>query len=352
MPEALPGSLPEYEKMPTPEFANSPAAASATPLRQASVSLDLDNLWSYLKVHGDKEWEAYPSYLDLAVPVILEFLAQHRQTITFFVVGQDAMHEENASALSQISRAGHEIGNHSIHHESWLHTYSEERVVEEISGAEEAILAVTGYRTRGFRGPGFAYSPTTLSVLKRLGYEFDASLLPSSLGPLARLYYMWGSGMSKAERATRKNLFGRLSDGFLPLKPFEWNTPEGGLLEIPVTTMPVFRFPFHLSYIMWLSKFSTTLARTYFHTALMLCRLRGVEPSFLLHPLDFLGKGDVKGLKFFPAMEVPRQKKLELAGMVLKAMQRHFDVIPMGEHARRIRQSRPLRSVVPAAFEA
>ena len=33
----------------------------------ASISLDLDNLWSYMKIHGDAGWDDYPSYLDTLV---------------------------------------------------------------------------------------------------------------------------------------------------------------------------------------------------------------------------------------------------------------------------------------------
>ena len=53
----------------------------------ASLSLDLDNLWSYLKTHGDPGWETLPSYLDLVVPRVLKFLDERRQKITFFIVG-------------------------------------------------------------------------------------------------------------------------------------------------------------------------------------------------------------------------------------------------------------------------
>ena len=31
----------------------------------ASLSLDLDNQWSYMKTHGDAGWEALPTYLPL-----------------------------------------------------------------------------------------------------------------------------------------------------------------------------------------------------------------------------------------------------------------------------------------------
>ena len=35
----------------------------------ASISLDLDDQWSYMKVHGDKGWETFPSYLDIVIPI-------------------------------------------------------------------------------------------------------------------------------------------------------------------------------------------------------------------------------------------------------------------------------------------
>ncbi len=56
----------------------------------ASVSLDLDDQWSYMKVHGDEGWETFPSYLDVVVPVFLDMLDKLDIKITFFIVGQDS----------------------------------------------------------------------------------------------------------------------------------------------------------------------------------------------------------------------------------------------------------------------
>jgi len=39
-----------------------------------SLSLDMDNQWSYMKIHGEEGWEDYPSYLDIFVPHVLEIL--------------------------------------------------------------------------------------------------------------------------------------------------------------------------------------------------------------------------------------------------------------------------------------
>lgn len=298
----------------------------------ASLSLDVDNKWSYLKTHGDPGWESFPSYLDTLVPRVLQFLSERNLIITCFVVGQDAALERNHSSLKALAAAGHEIGNHSFSHEPWFHLESEVRIEEEIAAAEEPIARIAGKKPIGFRGPGFTFSDGTLETLRRRGYAYDASTLPTFVGPLARTYYFLNSSLSGAARRRRGSLFGSLRDGLRPLRPYRWRG-ETGLIEIPVTTMPIFRLPIHLSYILYLSMFSEWLALRYFRTALALCRTMNLSPSILLHPLDFLGKDDGVGLEFFPGMNLKYGEKLKLVGKVIAIYCKHFRVVTMQEHA-------------------
>lgn len=302
----------------------------------ASLSLDLDNQWSYMKTHGDAGWEEYPSYLDVVIPRFLELVDSLDVKMTVFVVGQDAALEKNHAALKLIPEAGHEVGNHSFHHEPWLHLYSEEQLVDEISRAEAAIEEATGVHPHGWRGPGFSYSPTVLKELAHRGYRYDASTFPTYIGPLARAYYFMTSGLGKKDREDRKQLFGKFREGFKSLKPYYWETSVGRLLEIPVTTTPGIKSPFHLSYLLYLATFSAPVARMYFRAALMMCRLAGVQPSLLLHPLDFLGADDVPELGFFPAMNRGGEWKMKIATEMLRMFCDKFEVVPMTEHARRI----------------
>ena len=150
------------------QFADDPVWTSAAvkqPLPRgkiASVSLDLDNLWSYMKTHGDVGWEALPSYLDIVIPRVLVFLKERDLKITFFIVGMDADQPAHQKCLRSIVDAGHEVGNHSYHHEPWLHLYSEEAIDDELARTEESIEKATGVSPVGFRGPGFSFSPTLL----------------------------------------------------------------------------------------------------------------------------------------------------------------------------------------------
>jgi peptidoglycan-N-acetylglucosamine deacetylase len=321
----------------------------------ASLSLDLDNKWSYLKTHGDRGWDAFPSYLDRVVPCFLELLDGLGLRITVFIVGQDAALTENQHALASISAASHEIGNHSFHHEPWLHLYSPEEIEREISEAEDAIVAVTGQRLIGFRGPGYSSSPAVLACLASRGYRYDASSLPTIVGPLARAYYFMTARLSPEQRSQRKQLFGGMSAGLKPLSPYWWRfrgAPNSEflpprLLEIPVTTLPLLRVPIHFSYILFLAEKSAAAAWAYWRTAMTMCRVMNVEPSLLLHPLDVLGGDEEPQLAFFPAMGMAGQAKRRLVKNLLADFQQRFDPVTLAEHAASLaeRKHLPVRNV-------
>jgi len=275
----------------------------------ASISLDLDDKWSYMKVHGDPGWEKFPSYLDIVLPITLDVLDRLDIKITFFIVGQDAAIEKNHAVLKMIVDRGHEVANHSFHHESWLKTYSKEKIEEEIVIAEEAILKATGKRTNMFRGPGFSWSNDLLEVLEKRNYIFDASLLPTYISPLMRKYYFWKSKLSKDQK---------------------------NLLEIPVTTMPVFKIPFHQSYLIYINNISGGLMKLYLRFAIMMCKITRTQPSYLLHPLDLLGSDDVPELAFFPGMNVQSKKKVEIFETAMNILKNNFELLPMGEFAARV----------------
>jgi hypothetical protein len=311
----------------------------------ASLSLDLDDKWSYLKTHGDAGWESFPSYLDTVVPRVLEFLKLRDLTITFFIVGQDAAFQRNHDLLRAIATAGHEIGNHSFKHEPWLHLYSEKEIEAEIALAEEHIAHATGQKPAGFRGPGFSLSHAVLLQLVRRGYQYDATTFPNLLMPLARAYYFATARFTREEKRQRKTLGGKFRDGLRPLKPYKWQTENGTLIEIPVTTMPVFKVPIHVSYLLCLGILSTALAMQYLKLALQLCRWTGTQPSLLLHPTDFLGCDDTRDLAFFPGMNLESERKIEMVGDFLRILSAQFTVVTMQQHVREVTQRSELRVI-------
>ncbi|MEV7097901.1 polysaccharide deacetylase family protein [Amycolatopsis sp. NPDC051045] len=313
-----------------------------TPRPLASVSIDLDNLWAYLKTHGDPGWRDRPSFLPSAVPRLLEVLGEQRLTTTVFVVGADVVREDGAKAVAGLAAAGHEVANHSFGHEPWLHRYSRDRLEEELSRTEDAIVAAGAPRPGGFRGPGYSVTRELVELLAERGYAYDASTLPTWIGPLARAYH---NRTAKAPEEGLDELFGGFSRVLAPVHAYRWRTSgSSALVELPVTTMPLLRTPIHGSYLLQLHAISPRLARGYFRTVLRLCLARGVSPSLLLHPTDVLGAAEAPGMEFFPGMAAPGGQKVAWLGWVLSALREHFDVVGTGEYVRRtaVRRTRPV----------
>jgi hypothetical protein len=290
-----------------------------------------------MKTHGDPGWESFPSYFDTFIPSVLDILDRSDLKITFFVVGKDAALEKNRDVLKMLVNRGHEIGNHSFNHEPWLHLYPKNDMERDIAEAEKHIERCTGQNPAGFRGPGFSWSLDLLEVLCRRGYLFDASTFPTYLGPLARAYYFRNSDLNNEEKKQRKLLFGGFKEGMRPVKPYQWRFANGSrLLELPVTTIPIIKAPFHLSYLLYLSRFSMILMQFYLKLALSLCRLTNTEPSFLIHPLDLITGSQAPELAFFPGMDLSSNRKIEIFLMVLGELAKHFTLVTMGIHARSI----------------
>lgn len=313
-------------------------------LPPAGVSLDLDNQWSYMKTHGDQGWHTFPSYLDHLIPEVLDILQTLGLKITFFIVGQDAALEKNRKVLELITRYGHETGNHSFHHEPWFSAHSKKEILTEIIETEQRIYEATGQIPIGFRSPGFSWGRNVLESLAERSYVYDASTLPTYIGPLARRYYLLKSKLPPEEKEKRKELFGGFRDGFRAIRPYVWQLPSGkDLLEIPVTTFPIVKVPIHFSYLLYLSRLSEKMMRFYFKSAVRLCRKTGAGLSFLLHPLDFLDKNDCPALSFFPAMSVERKQKKRIFFEIMDMISEYFNPVSMNSYAR-ILQKNGLKS--------
>lgn len=300
-------------------------------LPSATLSLDLDDAWTYMRAAGRPGWEATRSVVPEVCARLLAMLDRHGLRLTLFVIAADLEHPDRVAAIRPFVERGHEIGCHSWHHEPTFAALQPERMREEVLRAADLTEARLGVRPKGFRAPGFAWSPRLPAILREGGFHYDGSPLPTFLGPLCRAYYFFHSKMSKAEREQRKAMYGGIKDAFQSLRPSRYpGDPE--LWSLPVTTIPLLRTPFHTSYVVWLSRFSRGLASFYLRLGLGLCRLRGVAPSYLLHSLDFVGNGEHRDLDFFPGMDVAWARKEAILEDTLTALRARFTVLPMGEY--------------------
>ncbi len=302
--------------------------------RAGSISIDLDNSWAYARTHGDHQWAQYPDFLAVAIPRALTFLTEMELTATFFIVGRDAEHPTLKPHFYALGAAGHEIANHSYDHRIDIHELPILELREDFDRAEQAIREATGISPIGFRGPSFRNSDSIRHELVRRGYRYDSSDFPTSAGPLARAYHRMTATEDASQQASQRDLFGRFTDGFGPLKPYEWRSGRDVLFEIPVTTFPIIRLPIHMTYVNFIADRSARLAAWYFAGAVKACAVLGVPFTFLLHATDFIGGDDASCPTFLPGMKRTYEKKRQTLTTVTLALKQAFEIGALRDFAR------------------
>jgi peptidoglycan/xylan/chitin deacetylase (PgdA/CDA1 family) len=85
-----------------------------------------------------------------STPTLLQILAHHDVTATFFMCGKNA--ERLPEVARSVATAGHEIGNHTDSHPR-LDFCSHDFIYRELASAQEKIVRHTGATPRLFRAP-------------------------------------------------------------------------------------------------------------------------------------------------------------------------------------------------------
>ena len=109
---------------------------------------------------------------------LLELLARHEVTGTFFILGQ--VGEAFPDLVREIHSAGHEVGVHG-HDHYVFHELSPARAREELYRGKSVLEDLTGTRMLGHRAPAFSINASTawvLDLLLELGFEYDSSIMP------------------------------------------------------------------------------------------------------------------------------------------------------------------------------
>jgi peptidoglycan-N-acetylglucosamine deacetylase len=273
-----------------------------------AVSVDLDEIPFYHQIHGLPAPEPSSSHLvfDQGLLRLEDFARSFGLPFTFFVIGTTLERTENASKLKALSLAGHELGNHTLHHRYDLTRLDSVEMKSEIEGAQAAIEKATGTRPVGFRAPGYTVNDELLGIVESAGFLYDSSVFPCP-----SYWALKGVAMSAIR------LRGRQSQSVLdtpkvllsPTRPYHIGHPYwtrgSGIWELPVQVTRVLRLPF----------IGTSLTLAGPRAARELTRGVVGEPlvNLELHGIDVLDAGD--GLaslaKHQPDVNVPHKRKLD-----------------------------------------
>lgn len=217
-------------------------------ISHAVVSIDVDTLASIYKGTGCRRKGGYTyAELETGIQNIIHFFERYECPVTLFMVGADFQRPQNIQPVRDLLSAGHEIGNHSMHHEQGFRFLSSRQKRAEIAAMDEICREKVGVKPVGFRAPGWNIADDTLPILKELGYRYDSSVFPTFLMPALKSSH-WLS--MKAKPRLDRSTMGQSSYMTAPLLPYRTSAVtlgrrgENGIVEFPISVSPLIRFPF------------------------------------------------------------------------------------------------------------
>ncbi len=249
---------------------------------KGTIQVDVDGIWTLYQYYGIKT-EIFPDVVFTeAIPRILALLDEYNVKATFFIVGLDCEIPEKRVYINEITTRGHEIANHTFSHPVNFSSLKKEEKRHEIEKTDKILRQITKDKIVGFRAPGYDFDLETIEILEENNYLYDSSILPTYLNPLLRFMERI---LSKSEIPRRQ--FGSFLFGFLPLKKFnlsnKWilKVMKRKIIEIPVSVSPLFRIPFHSSFIGLSNKKVFDFLYSFFVK-------KRIELNYLFHCIDLV----------------------------------------------------------------
>jgi peptidoglycan-N-acetylglucosamine deacetylase len=233
-------------------------AAGGSRPRQCAISIDLDGIACYYRIHGlgAPPVELEHVILERALPRAARLFAARGIHVTWFVVGRDADGElalpdrgaraANAARLGALAAHGDELGNHSYSHPYELARLSPDEVLAELDGCDRVLRAITGTAPRGFRAPGYDLSPAMLDGLARRGYRYDSSLFPAPGYYVAKAVVMAMLAVLRRPSGavmTNPRALAAPADPYRPAMARPWRRGQAPVVELPVAVTPWARIP-------------------------------------------------------------------------------------------------------------
>ena len=289
----------------------------------AVIHVDVDSLWTIAEDFSHSTDRSDCSIYTQAIPRFLEMLKKYHIPATFFCIGDDARRSEQADVLRVIVAQGHEIANHTMNHRQDFGQLTAAEKRREIVESDAILRDTIGRETVGFRSPGYFFDNDILQTLQALGYLYDSSRLPTPVLPLmAAARYVLSGGIRTHKR------FGQLKDGWANQRPHFIKTKQddtktaSNLLEIPISVIPIIRFPFH-------STMAFIFGRWLFDLGMHQIRARGLPLVYVFHAVDLLPETNSAAAGKHPTFTVDFTRRHQMVEYMLKAIQQSFEIVTM-----------------------
>jgi peptidoglycan-N-acetylglucosamine deacetylase len=329
-----------------PRVPRARSAARDRRSRTCAISVDLDAIACYYRIHGlgAPPAELEHTILERALPRAAALFAERGIRVTWFVVGRDAdpaaatadadrsARAANAARLRALAERGDELGNHSYSHPYDLARLSAAETSAELAACDRVLRAITGTPPRGFRAPGYDLSPAMLDHLARHGYRYDSSLFPAPGYYVAKAAVMAVLALARRPSGavmTNPRALAAPPAPYRPAMTAPWRRGQAPVVELPIAVTPFLRLPaIGTSLLLAPAPLRRALAR-----AMSRRRFWNLE----LHGIDF-ADADRDGIPGElvarqPDLRLSIEEKLERLDAMLDELSRTADFVTLADAA-------------------
>jgi polysaccharide deacetylase family protein (PEP-CTERM system associated) len=190
-----------------------PETGAALAIRNA-MTVDVEDYFqvSAFERHVDKDqWNDWPRRVEDNTLQILELFSSHQVRGTFFILGWVA--ERHPGLVKAIVQGGHEVASHGWEHIR-VNTQAPAAFRADIDRTRKLLQDLSGQPVPGYRAASYSIGASeewAWEQLAEAGHRYSSSIVP-----------------------IRHDLYG------IPDAPrFLFETPYDGLIEIPITTVPL-----------------------------------------------------------------------------------------------------------------
>ena len=308
-------------------------------MRAAAVSIDLDGIGCYYRIHalGEPPPELQHVILERALPRAAALFASKKIHVTWFVIARDIEHAPNAQRLRTLADAGDELGNHSYSHPYDLARMGAPQIDNEISRAHDLLSKLAP--VHGFRAPGYDVAPAMLDTLARLGYRYDSSIFPAPGYYAAKAAVMAGLaalGRPSGAVLTNPRALAAPADPYRPSMTSPWRRGQAPIVELPVAVTPWTRVPAIGT--------SLLVAPAWVRERLVSAMDKRDVFNLELHGIDFADaeKDGIPGelVERQPDLRIPVAEKLARLDRVLDEVAARWPFKTLGEVAAQVQRER------------
>jgi hypothetical protein len=264
-------------------------------MKKLFINVDIDTLKFYYKIFGVNNYLEDNVIWEKGVPRFLKFFKKLNVKANFFVVGSDFKNIKNIKIAKKIISEGHRINSHTYYHDYGLTKRNYNQVHLDIKKNQKILNKLFGIKNIIFRAPGYKMNGKIYQSLKNNGVQYSSSVMPSTLYSFIKnltiLKNLIFFKKSKSLIDYSFNLF---------QKKNAYIHKQTKIIEIPISTIPVFQIPFTGTFLSLGDEFLFNLSKN------IIIKKKNINLEF--HGIDLIDFEDLKKHPFINKNQIDLKK--------------------------------------------